>query len=164
MSLDASQLMALRAALAVEPTAAGGPAIALASAGPPPAFALLATGAVALGQDLTLRIALQRGASAAAHLGGSCSLLVADDRGGALRVAVAPARVRDAGPIALIEGPVASIRPSHEPPWSLVLRFDVDAGAGAAAAPHLVYWRAVAAWLTAGASGDGPPLPQRASG
>lgn len=145
----------LTAAIESLPTTDGGVALVLATAGPPPAICLLSSGDVVLDGD-TLRIAVYSGSSAANRLGGSCTLLVptGDD---ALRVLLDPAVSRRAGPLSVIEGSIASLRPSSEPPWTLQLRFEATAGEGIE--DFVMFWARVRSWLREGAHGDGPQPP-----
>jgi hypothetical protein len=145
----------LLAALGPLPTRAGGTAIVLATAGPPPAVTLLSTGDVVVDGD-TVRIALFADNSAAARLGGTCTLLVPTDRG-ALRISLQPAFVREAGQLSVIEGNIVSLRPSYEPPWSLRLEFSPVAEQGRDA--FVEYWAQVRSWLERGAPGEGPQPP-----
>ncbi|MCA1730068.1 MAG: hypothetical protein LC751_11895 [Actinobacteria bacterium] len=146
---------ALITALDHLPTAAGGASIILATAGPPPTITPLSTGDVAVDGD-KIRLAIFAGNSAVEHLGGSCTLLVPTHQG-PLRVALQPAVAREAGPLAVIEGDVVSMRPSHEPPWSLRLDF-LPAGEEGREA-FVEYWRRVRSWLEQGAPGEGPQPP-----
>ena len=147
---------ALLAALRPLPTVAGGTAIVLATAGPPPTITPLSTGDVVVNGD-TMRIAVFADNSAVEHLGGSCTLLVPTD-GGPLRVSLQPALTREAGPLAVIEGDIVSIRPSHEPPWSLRLDF-LPAGEEGQEA-FVDYWTRVRSWLVEGAPVEGPQPPK----
>ncbi len=146
---------ALLAAVAPLPTIEGGTAIVLATAGPPPAITPLSTGDVAVAGD-TVRLALFADNSAVGSFGGSCTLLVPTEQG-PLRVALQPAVVREAGPLAVIEGSIVSLRPSAEPPWSLRLDFRPAAEEGREA--FVQYWRQVRSWLEQGAPGEGPQPP-----
>jgi hypothetical protein len=116
---------------------------------------LLSTGDVVVDGD-TVRIALFADNSAAARLGGTCTLLVPTDRG-ALRISLQPAFVREAGQLSVIEGNIVSLRPSYEPPWSLRLEFSPVAEQGRDA--FVEYWAQVRSWLERGAPGEGPQPP-----
>jgi hypothetical protein len=153
---DADLLRKLGEALEPLPTAAGGAALIVASAGAPPALAVLSTGDVFI-DGTSIRIALHGGGSVVRRLEGSCSLIV-PARSGVLRVEVLPAESRPAGPVDVIEGTVVDIRPTAEPPWIPTLAF-TPAPSGDVA-PTLEYWRSVREWLTAGAQGDGPAPPR----
>jgi hypothetical protein len=155
ISVSAEAMEALRTAVEPLPTSTGGIAIVLATVGPPPAISLLSSGDVALDGDM-LRLAVYAGSSTVARLGGSCTLLVPSG-GGALRVELLRADARPAGPLAVIEGRISSVRPSHEPPWSLRLDFLPIKSQGRDT--FLEYWRQVRAWLMEGARGDGPAAP-----
>jgi hypothetical protein len=145
----------LRRAVEPLPTSTGGIAIVLATAGPPPAVSLLSSGDVAVDGDM-LRLAVYAGSSTVARLGGSCTLLV-PSRGGALRVELLRADARPAGPLAVIEGRISSVRPSIEPPWSL--RLDFVPVESRRRGDFLDYWRRTRTWLERGARGDGPTPP-----
>ena len=146
---------ALANALAPLPSAAGGTAIVLATAGPPPSITPLSTGDVAVDGD-TVRLAVFADNSAATQLGGSCTLLVPTEVG-ALRVSLQPAVARRAGLLAVIEGEIVSLRPSTEPPWSLRLDFVPAEERGREA--FVDYWTRVRSWLEQGAPGEGPQPP-----
>ncbi len=134
------------------PPAEGGIVVVLATAGPPPALAMLSSGDVTVHGD-RVRLATYGGSSAATRLGGSFSLLVPDeDR--ALRVEVVDAHSRPAGKLAVIEGRIEAIRPTAEPPWIMELRFRPTPAAQVDG--FLSYWQAVRTWL---ASGEGEPPP-----
>ena len=146
---------ALLAAIDPLPTTAGGTAIVLATAGPPPTITPLSTGDIAVAGD-TVRLAVFADNSAVDRLGGSCTLLVPTDRS-ALRVSLQPASARRAGPLAVIEGDIVALRPSSEPPWRLRLYFEPAEKRGRDA--FVEYWTKVRSWLEQGASGDGPQPP-----
>ena len=147
---------ALANALAPLPSAAGGIAIVLATAGPPPTITPLSTGDVVVDAD-TVRLAVFADNSAVTQLGGSCTLLVPTEVG-ALRVSLQPAVAREAGPLAVIEGDIVSMRPSQEPPWALRLSFEPAAEQGREA--FVEYWAKVRSWLEQGATGEGPQPPK----
>ena len=146
---------AFATAVAPLPTATGGIAIVLATAGPPPAITPLSTGDIVV-DGRTVRLALFAENSAVSRLGGSCTILVPTDLG-PLRVSLQPVDVREAGELAVIEGDIIYMRPTHEPPWSLRLDFQPTAGQGKEA--FLDYWAQVRAWLEQGAPGEGPQPP-----
>lgn len=145
-------------ALAQRPSVNGGTAVVLATAGPPPAIALLSTGDVSL-QESRVRIAVYAGSSAVARLGGSCTLLVPAGSV-ALRAVIEPATAREAGALTVIEGPLRAIAPTVEPPWELTLSFRRSTD-DAAAKTYVEYWGAVRAWLESGAHGIAPAPPVR---
>jgi hypothetical protein len=155
---DEQQRDLLLAAIAPLPTVDGGPAIVLATAGPPPTITPLSTGDIAIAGD-TVRLALFADNSAVKWLGGSCTILVPTEEG-PLRVALQPAVAREAGPLAVIEGDIFSLRFSTEPPWALRLDFRPVAEEGREA--YVEYWARVRSWLERSAPGDGPELPTRA--
>lgn len=155
MTSSAELRDALLAAVAPLPSTAGGTAIVLATAGPPPAMTLLSSGDISVDGD-TVRLAVFADNSVVDNLGGSCTLLVPTD-GGALRVSLQPAVARQAGQLAVIEGDIVSMRPSSEPPWSLRLGFEPAAEQGRET--FVEYWRQVRSWLEEGAPGDGPQPP-----
>ncbi len=103
-----------------------------------------------------MRLALFAENSAVSRLGGSCTILVPTDLG-PLRVSLQPVDMREAGELAVIEGDIIYMRPTHEPPWSLRLDFQPTAGQGKEA--FLDYWAQVRAWLEQGAPGEGPQPP-----
>lgn len=130
----------------------------LATAGPPPTITPLSTGDIAITGD-TVWLALFANNSAVKWLGGSCTILVPTEQG-PLRVSLQPAVAHEAGPLAVIEGDIVSLRFSAEPPWSLRLDFKPVAEEGREA--YVRYWTEVRAWLEQGAPGEGPDLPPRA--
>jgi hypothetical protein len=152
---DAELLSKVGQALERLPSASGGTAIVIAAAGSPPALAVLTTGDVFLEGD-SIRIALHGGSSVPRRLEGGCSLLVPVGSG-LLRVEVAPAESREAGPVDVIEGTVADIRPTAEPPWIPTMAFS-PAPSGDVE-PTLEYWRAMREWLSGGAQDEGPTPP-----
>jgi len=153
---------AFLAAVRPLPTTAGGIAIVVATAGPPPAVNLLSTGDISVADD-TVRIAVFANNSLVTHLGGSCTILVPTD-GYAVRVSLQPAVARPAGPLAVIEGNIVSVRPSVEPPWSLHLNFRPaeEQGRGVFVDSFVDYWTQVRSWLEQGAPGEGPQPPTSA--
>ena len=145
----------LLSAVAPLPNTAGGTAIVLATANSPPAMTLLSSGDILVDGD-TVRLAVFADNSVVSQLGGSCTLLVPTG-GGALRVSLQPAVARRAGPLAIIEGEIVSLRPSTEPPWSLRLDFVPAEERGREA--FVDYWTRVRSWLEQGAPGEGPKPP-----
>lgn len=139
-------------ALAAAPTRDGGRVVVMATAAVPPALTVLSTADVWTDGE-TVRVALHGGTAAAERLGGAFALLVPDDAR-ALRVEVVDATAQARGPLVLIEGRLAAIRPTAEPPWGIELRF--VAAPGAPVAGFLRYWEAVRTWLAAGATGQAP--------
>jgi hypothetical protein len=150
-------LAEVRRALVPLPGDDGGVAVVLATSGIPPAVALLSSGDV----DVTgtaVRAVTYGGSSAAQRLGGAFTLVVPADEV-AYRVEVDGATSRTVGRLAVIEGSLAAIRPTAEPPWLLDLRFHRRPGSPAGdAARFVAYWSAVRGWLAAGAIGE-PPEP-----
>lgn len=146
----------LRAALAARPDQHGGDVLVLATEGPPPALALVTSFGVALTES-GVRVGVQGQGAAANRLGGSFALLV-PRRTSALRVEVAPARSRMAGPMAVLEGPITAIRPTAELPWELNMAFTPNDPARTPA--MLEHWAEVHEWLESGAEGAGPALPR----
>ena len=155
MTFPAELRDAFLAALAPLPTTDGGTAIVLATAGPPPAIAPLSTGDISVDGGM-IRLALFADNSAVRWLGGSCTILVPTEQG-PLRVSLQPAVAREAGPLAVIEGDIVSMRPSHEPPWSL--RLDFLAAEEEGREVFVEYWTRVRSWLEQGAPGEGPHPP-----
>ena len=133
------------------PTEAGGVAVVLATAGPPPALALLSSGDV-LVDDGEVHVGVFGTSSAVTRLGGAFSLLVPAGSV-VLRVEVAEARATTEGELAHIRGSLTDIRPTSEPPWVTELRFRPSHPGVAAVPDHLAYWTEVRAWL----AGEGPP-------
>ena len=146
---------ALLTAVAPLPTTDGGIAIVLATAGPPPAIVPLSTGDIVVDGDM-VRLALFADTSAVRRLGGSCTILVPTEQG-PLRVSLQPAVAREAGPLAVIEGNIVSLRPSAEPPWALRLDFRPTADEGREA--FVEYWTRVRSWLERGALDKTPQPP-----
>lgn len=135
----------LAAALDPLPDASGGSAIVFATAGTPPALALLSTGDVLIVDDI-VRVGLWATSSAVTRLGGSFSLLVPTGDVG-LRVEVVDARAQGHGHVAMIEGRLDRIRPTAEPPWTPVMRFQTEDPTDPRIPGHLEYWAAVRRWL-----------------
>ncbi len=123
-------------ALARLPTTRGGDVIVLATAGSPPAVAMLSTGDVWI-DGLWVRVAVHATGSAVSRLGGAFSLLF-PARDHALRVEVVPAESRVSGDLAVLEGPIVAVRPTSEPPWVIDLVFRPE-GATAIVEPFLTY-------------------------
>lgn len=148
----------VQAAIEPLPTVEGGSMLVLATAGVPPAVALLSTGDVAV-VDGEVRVAVHGGSSVATRLGAAFTLVV-PDRDEAYRVEVEPAASRPAGDLTVISGPIVSIRPTAEPPWVMRASFQParDASADRAGA-YVSFWSSVRTWLTDGAEGDGPRVP-----
>lgn len=150
-------LAEVEAAIAPLPTIEGGSMLVLATAGVPPAIAVLSTGDVAVVEG-ELRIAVHGGSSAATRLGGACTLLVpAGDE--AYRVEAEPAEARRAGELTVIRGHIVSVRPTAEPPWVMRASFHRQSPEDDAAASYVAFWSSVREWLVAGAEGDGPSVP-----
>jgi hypothetical protein len=147
---------ALRQVLATPPDETGGRILVLATAGPPPALAVLSTGDVVVAGD-RLRVGLHATSSAVARLGGAFSLLVPADEV-ALRVEVIDAVARTSGDVAVLDGRIAAVRPTAEPPWRITMEFRPDDPADPRVRPHLRYWAALNDWL-AGRSRQPPAVP-----
>lgn len=144
----------LEQALASPPTETGGIAVVLATAGSPPAMALLSSGDVHVA-DGVARVGIYGSSSAVTRLGGAFTLLVPLGKI-ALRVEVSSATATTSGSLALIEGPITSIRPTSEPPWLLEMGFTPESPDHPAIPDFLDYWRQVKSWL----SGDQATPPQ----
>jgi hypothetical protein len=130
--------------------------VVLATAGPPPAFALLSTASVRLSGELAL-IAVQSRSSVVRQLGGSCSLLIPHgDR--ALRMTLEDVSSQDAGAVTLLSGTISAIVPTIELPWRLELSFRPSELPGREL--FLAYWDKTRRWLQDGARGPGPRPPQ----
>lgn len=147
----------VQAAIEPLPTAEGGSMLVLATAGSPPAIAVLSTGDVAVVRG-DVRVAVHGGSSAASRLGGAFTLLV-PDRDEAYRVEVEPAVARRAGDLTVISGPIVSVRPTAEPPWVMRASFQPAEAGADRAGDYVSFWAAVRAWLVDGADGDGPAVP-----
>lgn len=141
----------LQRALQPLPTRQGGITVLLATSGTPPALAMLSSGDVLVDGDV-VRAGLWATSSAISRLGGAFSLLVPAGEV-ALRVEAVDANATVAGDVAMIEGRLADVRPTAEPPWVASLRFTPSDPSDGRIGTHLKYWSAVRAWL----SGDGPP-------
>ncbi|MGH3441594.1 MAG: hypothetical protein ACRDUY_06040 [Nitriliruptorales bacterium] len=153
IGIDLAALAEVREALRPLPTEEGGVIVVLATAGVPPAVAMLSSGDVLVAED-RVRAALYAGASAGGRLGGAFTLLVPTGER-AVRVEVGDASAREEGRLVLIEGVLAAVRPTAEPPWGIDMRFSPTAGEGVA--EFLEYWQSVRRWLEGGATGA-PPL------
>jgi hypothetical protein len=140
--------------LADLPTAAGGTVVLLATDGSPPGLAMLSTGDVYVEAD-TARVAVHASSSATQRLQNGFTLLVPADRF-AYRIEVSSAHARQAGPLVVIEGQIAHVRPTSEPPWQMTMSFAPD---GADPTSFVSFWREVRSWLTTGAVGDAPSPP-----
>lgn len=134
---------ALDRALGPLPTVDGGIVVVLATAGAPPAMAMLSSGDVCV-IGTTVRVALHGSSSAGRHLGGAFTLLVPAP-GRALRAEVVEATARTAGRLLLLEGRLDAIRPTAEPPWTFGMSFG-PTGSGDVQR-FVTYWRDVRAWL-----------------
>lgn len=153
---DTGQRLRLEQAIARLPTTDGGSAIVLATAGTPPAMALLSTGDVYIHGD-RVSVVTYRGSSASQRLGGSFTLLVPGGDA-AFRIEVVEAVTRSAGKIELIEGRLVAIRPTAEPPWLIEMSFRPDPPDDPSVGAFVEYWSRVRTWLQAGAIGE-PPKP-----
>lgn len=139
------------------PAAEGGLIVVLATAGKPPALAMLSSGDVLIGEDNNVLVGLHEGSSAAGRLGGAFSILVPSVNRG-LRVEVTNATARTVGHVVLLEGRAAGVRHTSEPPWAITMRFSPQRSEGVA--DHVRYWSDMRAWLEAGAKTQ-PPMPPR---
>lgn len=153
--IDPSVQQAVTAVLSDLPGPSGGPALLLATGGTPPAIALLSTGDVFLDRD-RLKAGVYASSSTVARLGGSFSVLVPLGTYAA-RIEAIEAHAVVGDNLAVIEGRVASIRPTVEPPWVLEMRFRPEPLDDFRVTPFINYWRGVRAWLS-GRSAE-PPLP-----
>jgi hypothetical protein len=147
-----------RAILRPLPTAEGGIIVVLATAGTPPAIAMLSSGDVLIGQDNKVLVGLHGDSSAGRRLGGAFSILVPSVNT-ALRLEVTQATARTIGGVVLLEGQAAGMRHTSEPPWAITMRFSPQSSEGIA--EHVRYWREMRAWLEAGARGQTPSPPGR---
>lgn len=141
-------------ALADPPDRSGGIAIVLATAGSPPAMALLSSGDVYISGDVA-RVGIYGSSSAVTRLGGAFTLLIPLGEM-AVRLEVGSATTSGAPPLALIEGTIESIRPTAEPPWVLEMRFVPEPENHPSIPGFLDYWRQVKSWL----AGEEPHPPQ----
>lgn len=143
-------------ALAQLPTESGGMAIALATAGSPPAIALLSSGDVYVSGEIA-RVGIYGSSSAVSRLGGAFTLLVPlGDI--AVRVEAVSATATEAPPLAMIEGRIAAVRPTAEPPWTLEMGFTPEPANHPSIPDFLNYWSQVKAWL-AGEQSSPPQIP-----
>lgn len=152
--MDTDWQIRLQDALEPLPTREGGITIVLATAAAPPALAMLSSGDVLL-KDGTVRAGVWATSSVVSRLGGAFSLLVpAGDV--ALRVEANDAGATTSGDVALIEGTLADVRPTAEPPWTAFMRFGPSDPSDERIDAHLAYWTSVRSWLR----DDGPaPTP-----
>lgn len=142
--------------LAPLPTEEGGVLIVIATAGVPPAVAMLSSGDVFVDQD-TVRVGVVHTSSIVGRLGGAFTLLVPAGSAG-IRVEVVNATVAQSGDLALVEGRLGALRPTTEPPWIAEQRFH-PSHVGADAIPvHIEYWSAVREWLS-GRRSNAPSPP-----
>lgn len=146
----------VRDVLAPLPTEAGGIAVVLATAGVPPALALLSSGDVLISEE-EVHVGVFGSSAVVTRLGDAFSLLVPAGEV-LLRLEVAEARVTTEGELAHIQGPLSDIRPTSEPPWVTELAFRPHHVGAAAVPTHVTYWAGVRAWLAGDAS---PPTPPR---
>lgn len=153
MVIDSALLAAVAEALSKQPQDDGGGALVLATGSGPPAVALLSTGDVLLDGD-KIRVGIHATSSAVARLGGSFTLVVPLKRVVA-RVEVIDAAASIHGDLAKIEGTIASIRPTAEPPWVMKMTFEPMPATDRRVPLYLEYWRSVRAWL----SGESPVPP-----
>ena len=133
----------------------GGLAILLATASSPPALAVLSSGDVLVVED-NVRVGIHASSSAVRHLGGSFSLLIPLAEV-AVRVEVSNATAEVGERLARIEGSIARLRPTAEPPWVLEMRFRALGNDVERMADYVAYWHGVRSWL-AGASPE-PQMP-----
>jgi hypothetical protein len=138
------------------PTEAGGVAIVLATSGTPPALALLSAGDVLVTAEGEVRCCVYATSSVVSRLGGAFTLLVPDETR-MLRVEAVDARASVHGEVALVEGTLAGVRPTSEPPWRMSMGFEPDGPGDPRIAAFVEYWRAARAWLEDPASD--PPEP-----
>lgn len=142
------------------PTENGGIAIVLATAGTPPAMAMLSSGDV-LVSDGWVRVGVYGSSSTVSRLGGSFTLLV-PARTAALRVEAVEASATPAGELALLEGRLHDVRPTREPPWITEMRFRASSPSAPGVPGHLRYWTAVRDWLSgSGPTPTPPPTPEQ---
>jgi len=142
--------------LADLPDESGGAAIVLATSGTPPAMALLSTGDVFLTTDDRVRCCVYGTSSVVSRLGGAFTLLVPDDTR-MLRVETIDARASVHGDVALVEGTLADVRPTAEPPWTTSMVFTPERHGDPRIGGFLEYWRAARSWLADPSSP--PPQP-----
>ena len=137
------------------PTESGGLAVVLATAGSPPAMALLSSGDVYI-EDNDIRVGIYASSSAVTRLGPAFTLLVPMGEIAA-RIEATDARSKVQPPLAMLEGTISSIRPTTEPPWILKMRFSPEPPDDRSIPDFLEYWAGVRAWLS-GESSE-PPRP-----
>ena len=142
-------------ALSELPTKSGGLAVVLATAGTPPAMALLSSGDVYM-EDNEIRVGIYASSSAVTRLGTAFTLLVPMGEIAA-RIEATDVRSKIQPPLAMLEGSISSIRPTAEPPWVLEMRFAPEPPDDRAIPNYLEYWTGVRAWLS-GQSTE-PPVP-----
>ena len=149
--MDADRQDRLQDALEPLPTREGGITVVLATAGVPPALAMLSSGDV-LVADGSVRAGVWASSSVVSRLGGAFSLLVpAGDV--ALRVEAVDAQAVVSGDVARIGGRLSDVRPTAEPPWTAYLRFGPGDPSDDRIDSHLSYWASVRSWLR----DEGPP-------
>ena len=145
---------ALRA-LEPMPTAEGGTIVVLATAGVPPAVAMLSTADVFV-DGRTVRAALYAGSAVGERLGGAFTVLVPTAER-ALRLEAVDAAAEERGNLLLVQGRLEAVRPTSEPPWVPLMRFAPMGPEGVEGA--LEYWRRVRSWLSSGAEGEPRATP-----
>lgn len=135
----------------------GGRAVIAALGSDPPAIALLATGSILFDGE-RIEIVTERSSSfATAHPRNGATLVIADEVS-VLRASIAPLATDFFEDLAVVSGPLVSIRPSIEMPWALQLRFTpTDL---AARRPFLDYWSSTRRWLLDGCRGSPPQHPR----
>lgn len=143
-------------ALRIPPTESGGMAVVMATAGSPPAMALLSSGDVHVSDGIA-RVGVDGSSSLVSRLGGAFSLLVPLGAN-AVRLEVGSATSVEAPPLARIEGKIDSIRPTSEPPWVLEIEFVPESPNHPDIPKFLDYWTQVKAWLV-GEHPDPPQIP-----
>ena len=143
-------------ALSELPAESGGLAVVLATAGRPPAMALLSSGDVHVSGGVA-RVGIYASSSTVTRLGGAFTLLIPLGEIAA-RVEVESATATEVPPLALLEGDVTSIRPTSEPPWVLQMGFVPEPRDHPLIPDYVDYWRQVKAWLK-GEQAEPPPIP-----
>lgn len=153
--IDNQALDEAREALQPLPTEEGGIIVILATAGSPPAIAMLSSGDVLVTDD-RVRAALYSGTAAERRLGDAFTLLVPTrDRAVRLEVTEASARISDRHVI--LEGRLSGARPTAEPPWGIDMRFFPVGDHGVT--EFISYWNGTRRWLEDGATGESPSSP-----
>lgn len=152
--IDAGLLAAVAEALSVQPRESGGAALVFVTGSSPPAVALLSTGDVFLTGD-RIKVGVHATSSTVSRFGGSFSLAVPLKRVVA-RVEVIDASASVQGDLARIEGRIATIRPTSEPPWIVNMTFEPRPATDRRIPIYLEYWRSVRDWL----SGKAPEPPK----